>query len=570
MDTVQFVEAHATATRVGDAVEFSALNEAFKGVRSTIALGSIKSIIGHTGWAASAASVIKVCRAIQHKTIPPHANYSTPAPEIDLERSPFVIPTKPLAWPRAKTPRRAGVNGFGFGGTNGHAIIEEYDPDYHSRWRDVVPKPARSDAEIVVVGLGVARPQDGALRIDERNLKLPQGRRFLPEVLESIDPGQVMAIMAADQALACLGTRWPEWREDTGIILGFEAKTAGSNRMAGRIYLDRIKRRLAQELAQLGRSADEQRLLVERLERAICEQTRPSGRYTLPGVIPNLVTGRISNFFDLGGPNFIVDDAGASLLHAIRLASSQLQQGTCKVVLTGAVSANSSLGGELMASKEWRRGRPVGETAFVIALARADFARTASLEPIARLAFESGETAEQVRIGEGPAYLMGAEGAREIEGALAQLGGRKAAAAVSWRMPNGKVAGIRFSSARLQAAAIVHPAPAVVAAISDAVPIDYCTVDFQPAPAPPAVARTNLRQSKVLVICDQPQVLGGLNVPGWIYVAPCSLRIPGTHPIDLSSESEFRKSCGTLALEDLDALIAITRSPEGRSRRRWP
>ena len=132
--------------------------------------------------------------------------------------------------------------------------------------------------------MGVVRPQDGELRIDDRNLKLPQRRRVLPEVLESMDRGQVMAIMAADQALACLGTRWPEWQEDIGIILGFEAKTASSTRMAGRIYLDQIKRRLAQELAQVGCSSDEQLVLVERLEHAIFEKTRPSGRYTLPGV----------------------------------------------------------------------------------------------------------------------------------------------------------------------------------------------------------------------------------------------------------------------------------------------
>ena len=162
-----------------------------------------------------------------------------------------------------------------------------------------------------------------------------------------------------------------------------------------------------------------------------------------------------------------------------------------------------------------------------------------------------------MQVGKGPAYLMGAEGAPEIEAALTQLGVGKGAATVSWRMPNGGGAGIRFSSAQLETPAIADPAPAGVAVIADAVPIDYCTVDFQPAPEPPAVARTNLRRSKVLVICDQPQVPNSLNVPGWIYVAPGGLRIPGAHPIDLSSESEFLKSCETLALKDLDAVIAV-------------
>ena len=60
--------------------------------------------------------------------------------------------------------------------------------------------------------------------------------------------------------------------------------------------------------------------LIDRLARAICEKMRPSGRYTLPGVIPNLVTGRISNLFDLRGPNFIVDDAGGLIGFFLLLA----------------------------------------------------------------------------------------------------------------------------------------------------------------------------------------------------------------------------------------------------------
>ena len=439
MDTVQFVEAHATATRVGDAVEFSALKEAFKDVQSAVATGSIKSIIGHTGWAAGAASVIKVCRAMQCKTIPPHGNYSTPNKEFDLNASHFVIPTNPLPWIRGNTPRRAGVNGFGFGGTNGHAILEEYDPDYHSRWKNARSKPAPANEDIVVIGMGVVRPQEGALQIDGRDLKLPQRRRVLPEVLECMDRGQIMAIMAADKALGCLDNRWPEWREEIGIILGFEAKTASSIDMTARLYVDRIKRRLPQALAEQGYSPDEQRAHVDRLVHAICEKTRPSGRYTLPGVIPNLATGRISNLFDLRGPNFIVDDAGASLMQAIRIASAKLQRGTCKIVLAGGLSANSVPAGQLMASQEWRRGRPVAETAFVLALARADFARAAGLQSTGKLAFDpTPEGTEEMEVGKGPAYLMGAEGAREIEAALARAR-QRVATTVCWRMPNGAV-----------------------------------------------------------------------------------------------------------------------------------
>jgi 3-oxoacyl-(acyl-carrier-protein) synthase/NAD(P)-dependent dehydrogenase (short-subunit alcohol dehydrogenase family)/acyl-CoA thioesterase FadM len=558
MDTVQFVEAHATATRVGDAVEFSALKEAFQDVQGPVATGSIKSIIGHTGWAAGAASVIKVCRALQHKTIPPHGNYSTPSKELDLNGSHFVIPTNPLPWRRDRTPRRAGVNGFGFGGTNGHAILEEYDPDYHSRWKNVRSKPAPTAEDIVVIGMGVVRPQEGAFQIDARDIKLPPRWRIMPEVLECMDRGQIMAIMAVDQALGCLGDRWPEWREEIGTILGFEGKTASSISMTVRLYLDRIKRCLPQGLAEQGYSVGEQQACVDQLVRAICAKTRPSGRYTLPGVIPNLAPGRISNLFDLRGPNFIVDDAGASLIQAIRIASAKLQRGTCKIVLAGGLSANSMPAGQLMASQEWRRGRPVAETAFVLALARADFARAAGLQPIGKLAFDSTPEgmAEEMEVGKGHAYLMGAEGAREIETALARVGQSKAATTISWATPNGAVARIRFSNAQAQDSASKHPAVSDAPTSVNVPGIDYCSVEFQAA-APRLWAAIDLRYSKVLAVCDQPQTLGRFRVPHWIYVAPAGLHIPDAHPIDVTSEAEFLKSCSGLPLKDLDALMVV-------------
>src|SRR5262249_22763578 len=185
-DTLQYVEAHATATRVGDAVEFGALSEVFGQHHDKVAIGSIKAIIGHTGWTAGAASVIKVCRALQHETIPPQANFSTPSPDIDLEASRLFIPIRPLPWPRQKAPRRAGVNGFGFGGTNSHLIVEEFDAGYHADWKKIVqPETPPPGDDVVVVGVGIVRPDGGALNFDVRKLKLPQRRRVLPDVLES-------------------------------------------------------------------------------------------------------------------------------------------------------------------------------------------------------------------------------------------------------------------------------------------------------------------------------------------------------------------------------------------------
>jgi NAD(P)-dependent dehydrogenase (short-subunit alcohol dehydrogenase family) len=206
-----------------------------------------------------------------------------------------------------------------------------------------------------------------------------------------------------------------------------------------------------------------------------------------------------------------------------------------------------------MTSDDWRRGRPVAEAAFVLALARADFARSAGLQPIARLAVDAEPAAEEIEIGKASAYLMGAEGAQEIETALARAR-QQLATTVGWRVPNGAAARMRFSGTQCEVAAAKHAASPAAHNLSGAV--DYCSVELEPAAARPWAA-VDLRYSKVLVICDQPEPLGGMKVPHWTYVAPSVLRMPGAHPVDLSSEAEFLKSCSELPLKELDAAIVV-------------
>src|ERR1043165_5838162 len=94
--TIQYVEAHATATTVGDAVEFRALKEVMEhGADSPpIELGSVKALIGHTGWVAGAASIIKICKAFEEKKSPRQYNYESPSPEIELAGSQFTVSTE--------------------------------------------------------------------------------------------------------------------------------------------------------------------------------------------------------------------------------------------------------------------------------------------------------------------------------------------------------------------------------------------------------------------------------------------------------------------------------------------
>lgn len=130
-DTIGYVEAHGTATPLGDPIEVRALTRAFREDTDRsgfCALGSAKSAIGHLNAAAGVASFIKTALALEHATIPPVVGYQTPNRELALDETPFRVPSVAEAWPAGESPRRAGVSSFGLGGTNAHAILEEAPP----------------------------------------------------------------------------------------------------------------------------------------------------------------------------------------------------------------------------------------------------------------------------------------------------------------------------------------------------------------------------------------------------------------------------------------------------------
>ena len=132
--SVQLVEAHGTSTKVGDATELSTLTRLWTDAATgdNVAVGSIKSQIGHLKAAAGIAGIIKSVMALHHRTIPPSAGFQTPNPTVDWQNIPFFVPTSPLDWPEPEMhPRRAGVSAFGFGGTNFHIALEGYKPEFH-------------------------------------------------------------------------------------------------------------------------------------------------------------------------------------------------------------------------------------------------------------------------------------------------------------------------------------------------------------------------------------------------------------------------------------------------------
>ena len=160
---VSYVEAHGTGTALGDPIETRALGAAL-GVRPAggrVAIGSVKTNIGHLEAAAGIAGLIKVVLALQHGELPAHLHHDTPSPHIDWDELPLEVVTRRRPWVDTAAPRIAGVSAFGFSGTNAHVIVEAAPADSPAapdeRPAYVLPLSAKSPAALRELAARYAR-----------------------------------------------------------------------------------------------------------------------------------------------------------------------------------------------------------------------------------------------------------------------------------------------------------------------------------------------------------------------------------------------------------------------------
>jgi len=352
------------------------------GDHTPIGISSVKSQIGHLLGGAGMAGMIKALLALSHKTLPPNGAFEEIAARLKDDNGSLYIIKSATDWKRSDNkPRRAGVSSYGFGGINYHCVVEEYTPFYQSLAREIFKDPDYdfNDDRIVIAGLGVVLP--GAKNVKEFRSRLMDGNSVVssipesrfhnryyadeddpdytipmvkagmvedykfnnikykipPMAAKSVDRAQLFALDAASQAIeqANLGPQLA-FGNKTAVILG----TISGERYVENVMRTRIP--FVEKVLTAIEGIDGKTLinistqLADRLKQRYIKNTED----TIPGLLSNIVSARISKHFGCNGANFVVDASCASSTVAIDLAVKGLKSKDYEYVITGGADAN--------------------------------------------------------------------------------------------------------------------------------------------------------------------------------------------------------------------------------------
>ncbi|MFO7736475.1 MAG: beta-ketoacyl synthase N-terminal-like domain-containing protein, partial [bacterium] len=373
---VQYIEAHATSTVVGDANEYDAIVKAYedgrKPAEDPLYLGSVKYQIGHLKAGAGIAGLIKTVLAMENEKIPHMPLYSELTPHAERESDKFVIPSKLQKWEPGKDGKRvAAITSSGFGGANYHAVIEqggEYVPQ-----KRIVP-----DRKLAVVGVSCkvagadnpdsfwenlsrgkdvfSYPEPEELgwqhhvdfgpeneRINTRAVSRLEDFSFnflrykiFPNSVSQIATSQLLGVDLADNLLKQKGFTLDE-PKNIGVSVGAIHDDYFScifDPMITDMYID--------NLSKCPSSSKMEKSLFDEVCSVVKDEVRkanpPVTEHTLPGWMGNIIAGRMANKLNLQGPNIVVDSACSSGISAMLPAMYQLMFGEEDMMISGGLN----------------------------------------------------------------------------------------------------------------------------------------------------------------------------------------------------------------------------------------
>ncbi|QDV85599.1 aminotransferase class I/II-fold pyridoxal phosphate-dependent enzyme [Planctomycetes bacterium TBK1r] len=391
---LQYIEAHATSTQLGDATEATALAEALRlPADRRIPIGSVKANIGHTLETAGLAGLIKAVLCMRHQTIAPAVNVRQLNQSIDWGSLPFYVPMQAEHWPEPADgmPRRAAVNAFGIGGLNVHVVLEQFvgdgsqaamhagvDATQATERRQPIDNvyrtgPSCSDA-IAVIGRGTVLP--GALNVgafakllvsgDDPKGPIPQHRldpeiyldpsqprhwhclnnlagvvrgfqydwrkhKIPPKQIAHANPLQFMILDAVDQAFSEAGLD-REVTDRIGVVVGSPFGGEFATQLLMGLRLPEFQRRLTRLLCRLGCDPRQ----CEAVSRQYAEtliQALPALLDETGSFTSSSLASRITKSFNLMGGGVAVDAGNCSSAAALMCCVDQLASGACDMMV---------------------------------------------------------------------------------------------------------------------------------------------------------------------------------------------------------------------------------------------
>jgi len=390
---VDIIECHGAGTPVGDATELQSLKLLWEGTGSKsgqCAIGSIKSMTGHLLTAAGAAGLIKTLLAITHQTLPPSLNFTAPAENSPLHGGPFRVQTLAEPWHRRgpRVPRRAAISAFGFGGINGHVLVEEWAPDIFPPAASAIARKTRSvrpqPLDIAIIGMDACfgsfqnlRAFQEAVLSGNSGIQKRPGRRWKgcdsiagilldfsdlpggyieditlelsdlhipPNEIPDILLQHLLMLKVSHRAMADAGYTSRKLRPRMGAIIGmgFDMEATGYHVRWG------LGNTHADWLKQAGLSLDDSQKAVwlKSLKDGFGPDLNASR--TL-GALAGIIASRVARESGMGGPSFTVSADAASGLSALDISARLLQQNEADAMLVGAVDMTGDVRSILIA-----------------------------------------------------------------------------------------------------------------------------------------------------------------------------------------------------------------------------
>jgi len=386
-EDTSYIECHATGTQLGDITELNSIASYFSKHEAFPVLGSVKSNMGHLLTAAGMTGLLKVLLSMQHEMIPANINLKNPIKSDSNWKGDDGMIVKHTPWKDKK--KQAGINSFGFGGTNAHMVVQNYlkqkdtnkapkittklspmnivgmdahfgscnslESFYHtiyngdqqfkelpkSRWKGI----DENEDLLKQYGFEEGTPPKGAY-IEEFEIDLLR-YKIQPKEAERLHPQQALLLKVADNAIKDAGLKE---HQNVAVLVAMDTELAIHQ------YVARwdVEWQVKEALANIDHKLDEAAIaeLIQLAKKGIYHKEDKTAPSEFTSFIGNLIACRVSALWDFSGPAFTISCGENSVFKALEVAQNMLSLGEVDAVVVGAVDFSGGFENVLLRNKE--------------------------------------------------------------------------------------------------------------------------------------------------------------------------------------------------------------------------